>query len=531
MTPSTNGPSPIIATELQKGYDFLRGQRFEEGLRHAEALARSHPADPHVLVLAAEAQLANGSPAAALEWMDRAIAASDGNPFLMVKKARLMGQVRQRAEVPRLAAEISAIAGNNGTLLWQLGTLYHRNNLQAEAIAHFGKARAIIGDHPGLLYESATARFFSGDFEGAEDDIERLLAVAGDFGPALYLRATLRKQTAARNHVEDLLRRIASGFGNPDDEAAALYALAKELEDLGQHDASFEALASGAARRRGLLRYDLAAELDSLRAIQQAYGVAAMSGATAGHDEAGAIFIVGMPRSGTTLVERTLVQSGQVRSAGELLDFGNLLANATRRVLATDPSLGQAEASLRIDFATLGRDYVEGARQAAGGSRIFIDKMPVNYLYCGMIHKALPNARIIHLVRHPLDSCYAVFKTLFFNSYSFSYDQAELADYYIAYRAMMRHWHQVMPGRILDVAYEELVSDTEAQMRRIYDWCGLPWHPGVLDAPTDATVFATASAAQVREPVHNRSVGSASRHRAKLGTLVSRLSAAGLLDP
>jgi hypothetical protein len=293
----------------------------------------------------------------------------------------------------------------------------------------------------------------------------------------------------------------------PDDEAAALYALGKELEDLGEHEKAFDAFAAGAAKKRSLIKYDVQAEIASLQAICDAYTVEAMAEPADGHDEDGAIFIVGMPRTGTTLAERILVQSGKVKAAGELPDFGNLLATATQKLIDADPSQSQARASLQFDFAALGREYLRGAREAVNGNAWFIDKLPVNYLYCGMIGKALPNARIIHLVRDPLDSCYAVFKTLFFNSYSFASDLDDLAEYYIAYQRMMRHWHSVMPGRILDVLYEDLVADTEHQARRIYAWCGLEWSPDLLEASTDNTVFATASAAQVREPVHRRPSG------------------------
>src|SRR5690606_23635088 len=153
---------------------------------------------------------------------------------------------------------------------------------------------------------------------------------------------------------------------------------------------------------------------------------------------------------------------------------------------------------LKADFAALGREYMRGAREAAGGSPVFIDKMTLNFLYCGMIGKALPGAKIIHLVRDPLDSCYAVFKTLLFNAYHYSCDLDDLARYYITYRQVMRHWHEVMPGRILDVRYEDLVTDTEHQARRMYDWCGLDWNPAALEIPAGKAVFASASAAQVR---------------------------------
>ena len=529
MTSSTNhAVVSAQARQVAQGYELLRQNRIVDALRLGRDLAARHALDPATLVFAAEASLANGNMEEALSWTDRAIAASGGNPFLKLKKARLLGLMRRRAEVPALAADVAASADGNGPLLAELGTLYYRNNLQADAIAHLEKARALLGDNPRLLYTLATARFFSGDFEQAEQDIEKLLLAAPQTGHALYLRATLRKQTAEHNHVADLEDRLKAGFAKPDDEAATLYALGKELEDLGEHGRAFDAIAAGAARKRPLMRYDVKAEIESLQAIRDAYTAEAMAAPVAGHDEEGAIFIVGMPRTGTTLAERLLVQSGKVAAAGELPDFGNLLAAATQKVIDANPDQNQAQASLAIDFAALGREYMRGAREAAGGSHFFIDKLPVNYLYCGMIHKALPNAKIIHLQRDPLDSCYAVFKTLFFNSYSFATDLGDLAEYYIAYHRMMQHWHAVMPGRILDMRYEDLVSETERQARRMHDWCGLAWNPAVLDAPTDRAVFSTASAAQVREPVHKRSVNSSRRHADKLASLAARLAAAGV---
>ena len=314
----------------------------------------------------------------------------------------------------------------------------------------------------------------------------------------------------------------------PDAEAAARYALAKELEDLGEHSHSFSALTAAAERKRGTLRYDIEGEVSAIEALLKAYDAAAMATPSEGHDDAGAIFIVGMPRTGTTLAERFLVQQGSVASAGELLDFSNLVAVATQRVLDAGCEANSARASLQLDFSALGREYMRGAREAALGSARFIDKMPVNYLYCGLIRKALPNARIIHLRRDPLDCCYAVYKTLFFNAYHFSYSLEELAQYYVAYDRLMRHWHNVMPGAILDVRYEDLVGNTEAEAQRILAWCDLPWDPSILAASPDRAVFPTASAAQVREPVHRRSVHSSRRHLEGLGPLADALAAAGI---
>ena len=214
-----------------------------------------------------------------------------------------------------------------------------------------------------------------------------------------------------------------------------------------------------------------------------------------------------------------------------LLDFGQLLAAAARKCMQANPGKTLLEASLMIDFAALGRAYMASAREAAAGSRMFIDKMPVNYIYCGLIRKALPNAHLIHLVRDPMDSCYAVYKTLFNQAYYFSYDLDELAAYYTSYHEMMRHWHAAMPGDILDVHYEELVTHTDDTARRVLEWCGLDWQPAVLSPSDNAAPATTASAAQVREPIYTSSVQKWRRYEAGLAPLKTRLVAAGVVDP
>ena len=537
MTPtrphaSDADPAARLARQLQEGYALIGQGRAAEAVALGRQLLEAWSGSAHVLVFAGEGFLASGDPASALEMIGRAVEASGGHYALKIKKAGLLQQMRRRSEAAALAIEAAGQATGNGQALWQAGNLLSNCNRPDQAIVLFEQALETMGRHPPLLYDLAVAQFFTGAFDEAERNLDALLAADPKSGHALYLRSTLRRQTVERNHLSDIEAKLAAGFANAANEASARYALAKELEDLGQHEQAFKALLAAAATKRGTLKYDIAAEIASLESMCAAYTAAAIatSAANAGGDEGeGAIFIVGMPRTGTTLVERLLVRSGKVRSAGELLDFGNLLGLATQRRLAEGAPLPAAHASLGIDFAFLGADYMRGARDAAGGSALFIDKMPVNFMYCGPIRKALPKAKIIHLVREPLDSCYAVFKTLFFNSYHFSYDQQELGDYYIAYRRMMRHWHEVMPDSILDVEYEALVTDTPAQARRILEWCGLEWDETVLDsAPIDAP-FATASAAQVREPVHSRSINSSRRHLDGLAPLEARLAAEGLL--
>ncbi len=527
--------SSLAMKDVEAGYELLRAGSFAEALEHAERLLARAPDDIVALDYASEAALVNDDPARALVWIDRAVQLS-GSPAFTLKKARLLLQMRRRGEACQAAAEAAKSPVQDPNLLWQVASLHSAGHRFAEAIEYYEAVRKRVGDHPPLLYDLAVARFFSGQMNAAEIDLDRLLQRAPQVGHAWYLRSTLRRQTAERNHVAELRQCLSRGLPNANAESAVLYALSKELEDLGDEEQSMSVLLEAAQKRRSASEYNIDNECRAMDDIRRVYTRDVMEQPTQGHTEAGAIFIVGMPRTGTTLVERFFVQSQAAKSAGELLDFANLLASSVRRYatqghVGQDPERPAVEVSTNIDFEALGRDYMRGARESAEGSPIFIDKMPVNFMYCGLIRKALPQARIVHVVRDPLDTCHAILKTLFFEAYPFSYDQRELALYYIAYHRMMQHWHQVMPGQILDVQYEDLVRDPETQARRIYDWCGLRWSPDALSTPTESTAYATASAAQVREPVHQRSLNRSRQHRAALATLVEMLESAGIPVP
>lgn len=524
----------MLRQQIGEGFNLLQQDRLAEAMSLSDSLVAGHAGNAEVLFLASEVRLAAEDAEAAFGFIAAAVDAAPGQLPLLLKKADNLIMLRRRKEARQVAADAVAVAGGDGHALWALAKVYSRCDDPMDARPLYERALAAIGPHPALLYDLALARFHTGDIAGAEHALETLLTAtpAGPAtGHALYLRSTLRPQTESSNHVADLEARLAAGFATPVARAACLYALAKELEDLGQADRSFAALSEGAALKRQILNYDAAAERASIDGVRATYTQEVMQADTPGHDEEGAIFIVGMPRTGTTLLERMLGRHSEVKSAGELLDFGQLLAAAARKCQEANPGKTLLEASSMIDFAALGRDYMASAREAGSGSRMFIDKMPVNYMYCGLIRKALPNARIIHLVRDPMDSCYAVYKTLFNQAYYFSYDFEELAAYYATYHRMMRHWHAVMPGAILDVTYEDLVADTEDQARRILAWCGLDWQETVLTPSDNESPSTTASAAQVREPIHTRSVQKWRSYEAGLTPLKEHLVAAGIVEP
>ncbi len=511
---------------LNTGAQLLQARRLPDALALGRDLLARFPGNAQVRLFVADVADANGDRATALSHLEAASRAEPHWAPPQLRRADLLMAMRHRREA------LEAMRAASGCMTddpWQLRTLarLHSESLDpAAALPWLQRGHARFPQHPSLLFDLAVAEFQLNRVDDAERHVEALLAIEPLRPGAMHLRSMLRTQTRDRNHVADLEARLTRASHDARAVAAAGYALAKELEDLGRYDESFAALQRGARAYRSTLTYDSQAELAAHAEIRDVFTPAAVAGLGAGCSDPAPIFIVGMPRTGTTLVERILGSHSQVTSVGELTDFPELFGEAVAAYQETTRRTGTGT-SLEIDFRALGERYVASARQLATNGALFIDKLPYNFLYCGYIHAALPKAKIIHLTRDPMDTCYAVYKTLFFGAYAFSYDIEELADYYLGYRKHMAHWNAVLPGRILDVSYEALVREPEAQVRRVLEWCGLPWEASVLDYHRHDRPAMTASAAQVRKPPYTESIGAWRRVESGLGRLHARLTAAG----
>jgi hypothetical protein len=243
------------------------------------------------------------------------------------------------------------------------------------------------------------------------------------------------------------------------------------------------------------------------------------------------VFIIGMPRSGTTLVEQILASHPQVWGGGELMHLKEAVARLSGPEGAESP-FGYPELVRLLDGAqlrALGAEYCEALRAAAPPTMMttttrMTDKMPANFLFAGLIALVLPNARIIHVKRDPLDTCLSCFSILFLGNQPHSYDLAELGRYYRAYLHLMEHWRQVLPpGAMLEVQYEEVVADLEGQARRIVAYCGLEWDDACLDFHRTERRVWTASSVQVRQPIYRQSLGRAEAYRHWLQPLLEAL--------
>jgi len=368
-------------------------------------------------------------------------------------------------------------------------------------------------------YNLATSDRSLGRLAEAATACERALALDPDLRPAILLRSEVTRATRAANHVDDLSARIAA---SADDGAASflLYALGKELHELERYDEAFAAFARGAAGRRASLRYDVAQDELKLRRIAEAFPTASPHDAEAPIGRH--IFIVGLPRSGTTLTERILGGLPNVRSNNETNNFSTAL-------LKWSPAGGGDvfDRAAHADFAAVAREY-DALAAGDGFAGKIIEKLPFNYLYVGAILRAFPTTPVVWVRRDPLDTCFAMFRTLFGAAYPFSYDFEELARYYGAYEKLMRHWAGLFPERLIRVDYEELVAAPDVVSPALARRCGLAWSDRALDITANRSASLTASAAQVRQGIHTASSGMWRKYRRHLEPLVRGLAASGV---
>lgn len=361
----------------------------------------------------------------------------------------------------------------------------------------------------------------------ASEGIERVLRRYPGIANGWWMLSRLRKQSPGANHVAQLRQLLRTPGLRPADAAMASRALHKELDDLGDNEGAWHALEAMCRARRGSLQYDprwTRALVDDLVAWAgtQAPGAEPREGIRI------PVFIVGMHRSGTTLLEQLLDASPQVRGVGELNDFTAAMRHATDHYCkgTLDRTIVQRAAAL--DFAEVGKRYMEGMAWRLGGEPCFTDKQPANFLNAGFICRALPQARILHMVRDPVETCFSNLRELFSGINEYSYDQRELADYFLQYRRLMACWHATFPGRILDVSYSALTRDPEGTMREVAAHCGIDYIAGMSDPRSSKRAVSTASSEQVRDQVVRRETPKWAPYAPHLRPLIGALREAGI---
>jgi tetratricopeptide (TPR) repeat protein len=479
----------------------------------AEVLARA-PDHGTAWALLTETALLRGRPDAAIVCADRAVALMPNDPVARVLRAKCLfvrGEARQAFEATEAAARL---VDDAPAALDALGAMFGLLGFHQRAKEFFCRAVAASPDVPQYLFNLAATERMTGALEEAEAHCDAAIARDRTYAMAYYLRSDLRIHSAERNHVAQMEALIGDARLAPPSEVMLRFALGKEYEDLEMHACAFDHVEAGCQLQHRLMPHDHAGGIAEIDRIIHTHTRRWVEAAPRGYAAAAPVFVAGLPRTGTTLVERIIASHPAMNSVGESGAF----AAEVRRAIKGNAGGG--------DPAEIGRRYVDAitAFRAAQNAR-FIDKTLQNYLCCGLIHTALPKARIMLLQRHPMDACWAIYKAHFRGTFPFSYHQVELAEYYLAYRRLSQHWRATLPADVLlEISYEDIVSDQAAASRRLIDFVGLPWDDEVLRFHQSPTPSATASAVQVRRPIYSSSVGKWRHHAERLAPLRARLA-------
>lgn len=497
-----------------------------------EALA-IEPGSIAVMLEISYVESLSGRYRSARDWVLRAARAEGGSVDDAVALLQRLRTFNEAAAVREIAKRLLADAHAPHAVLAECGRQLSTLNDAGLALRC---AKAALAKAPADL----DARLLRGQLladhgriEEAAADIEWTLSRNPAFPTAWWKLSRLRKQTRGANHVAALRGLLRTPGLRAADAAALARALHKELDDIGEHEAAWQALELMCRAMRSTLRYD-ASETRALVDALIAWSPAPEGAAPPG--DAGTripVFIVGMHRSGTTLLEQMLDASPQVRGIGELYDFTSEMRYATDHHCRIPIDATIVERAGGVDFADAGRRYLDGVAWRLGAESHFTDKQPANFFNVGFIRSALPQAKILHLVRDPVETCFSNLRELFSDVNRHSYDQADLADYFLQYRRLMAHWHALYPGAILDVEYARLTADPEPVMREVAAFCGIEYVEGMRSTGSSKRAVSTASAIQVREEVAARKVPKWAPYAEHLRPLREALhrGGAGIADP
>lgn len=534
-----------LSTQFQQAAQFESAGQVDAAVQVYQSILNQNPNVPAAWHALALLLFNSGNLQQAFEMFANAVRLEPNNPMYH----RNLGEISRRLgklEQARLCGEAACkLAPKDVDAHYNLGLAYTDSGDYTKAVQCYKKAVKLDPKH-GLSWNNlGSALEQQGDKKGALKAYEKAVALnaqhaeAQNNAGAIYseqgkldeARRSFTAAIAARpGFVESHYNLSSLKTYTPDDPHLTMleqvhvqreqltaharirydFALGKALDDIGQYDRAFAAYDEGNRIQHALLPMDEARADALLEGILNTFTPEFFKErerwAGAKPRSKTPIFIVGMPRSGTTLLEQILCSHKSVFGAGELTELNEVICDATGA--NADKSFVPGVVNLtKEQIKKIGDNYIEKVWKLSPESKYITDKMPANFFYLGLIHLALPNAKIIHAMRDPMDSCFSCFSRLFNDTMEFAYDQETLGRYYRRYITLMRHWHKVLPeGTILDLPYEDMVADTEAQARRVLKFVGLPWDDKCLEFYKNDRLVKTASVAQVRKPIYKTSV-------------------------
>jgi tetratricopeptide (TPR) repeat protein len=513
-----------LSNSIKQAYRLIGENNLFDAIKLGNDLVKRFSGDPRSWNLLCEINRERGALTNAVRCAEQATRLAPDIPNYQIQYGRCLVMAGRRAEALAIVDQVIRLNPRQAALLDAIGSIYSLADEQTKALPFYQRAVKLKPDNSDFNYNLSACLRMNGHLTSAEESCDRVLELYPHHYEACYIRADLKKWTVDNNHIPQMEQLLSEGVRELRGEIFVRFALAKEAEDIADYEKSFQFRASACELQRKSMQYRVEDDVETIDRLIEVHTREAISNVdvdmTCSSKEP--IFIVGLPRSGTTLVERIVGSHSAVYSAGELNEFAYALMGNSKKQFAGQKmsKMGLVDRSLTLNLKQLGESYIQSTRPRTGHTPYFIDKLPLNYLYCGLIHAAIPNAKIILLQRNPMDVCYAVYKTLFTSPYPFSYDLKEVGSYYLAYRRLMDHWKSTLGELMLTVDYEQLVYSQEEQSRRIIEYCGLPWEDVCLDFQNNKSASSTASSVQVRQPIYTSSIGQWRNYQQQLEPLV-----------
>ena len=499
--------------------------RMADAIAHYERALELNPRHVNAHNNLGTALMAQGRTGDAIAHLERALAVNPDHADLHNNLGvALIGQGRIGEAIAHYE-RVLVLRPNNANAHSNLGTALAEQGRIADAMSHLERALAVNPDHADAHNSLGNIFKDEGKLDDAMAHYARAIAIRPDFGEAHLNRADIKSYRPGDADLP-VLEALAGRQDLPANTAMRIhFALGKAFEDTGDYARAWEHLRQGNGLKRRQIDYDEARVLNLFGRVSTVFDTGLLD-RFQGKGEASPVpvFVLGMPRSGSSLIEQILASHPQIHGAGELTDFEAAASGVFRaggRVAEYPECAGAVDgAGLR----RIGQSYLARLPSVAEGKVRIVDKLPGNFLNIGLIHLVLPNARIIHTMRHPMDTCVSCYSKLFTFGHHYTYDLAELGRFYRYYDELMTHWRRVLPpGAILDVSYEDVVDDLEGQARRMIEYCGLPWDDGCIGFHKTRRPVKTASSVQVRKPLFRSSLQRWRRYESGVTPLLDEL--------
>ncbi len=446
--------------------------------------------------------------------------------------ANLYSISRRNGDAAAILNEYEEAINDSPRFLGMAGTVYTEIGLAHKAWPLFERANILQPNVDVFEANLATCAVFLGKVEQAKALYKGLLSKVPDHRKNHYQLSRLGKAEDFE-HINQMKAILADSKEEINRDVPLYFAIAKELEDLEQWDECFDYYRQACDAILGITNHDVSTDIAVINAVIDIFDanwLAQKNQAETGDSEKTPIFIVGLPRTGTTLLERILSSHSNVSSLGETLFLQMSIRELSGDGLSNRPNID--EEVLRhvasSDVSKIREHYLRLVDYRLGDEPLFIEKLPLNFLYVGLIAKAWPNAKIIHMLRNPLDACFSMYKQVFTWAYKYSYSTEQLGEYYVAYDRLRKHWNSVLGGRVIEVSYEDLVHDQEAETKSLLNSLGLNFEDSCLHFEKNTAPSTTASSVQVRAKVHSGSIGKWQRFESQLTPLKKHLEENGV---